>query len=624
MLLNLFVTQIFALPWDEWGGDIDVYIPFPQTQVDIDNLNENILAEIKSNLSTGNGTFEDAVILTLSSPISSKFGKKELQAIATNIRVSAIRAKYIIFDVTALTAPQLAESRKKIYDLEQAFIAQTPTFKVGALINYSDNATLNDEMINLITQDPNKNAYLGVQGDLGGFIKRISNTPNFNYQAFNENVDFFDLSETEINETNIAPFIKYLATFHNLIGLDLTGSLFKNFSDTIPHQTTNPNDKFFTPITTVLKNLHKITFLKLSSNALDENSAIILANTIKSFDHLIYINVNYNYFGGKGADAFLNSLSTQSQLASLNISNNKFNAQNADALVNAIKNKAYFVYADISYNFFASEGMHKIFLAVSHPLILQSLQVAKMRKNYYLHKTWADKKVGSVEFQRLFYLDMGENYFYSEPAQSTTEPSLFPPTLKYLYLDGNNISSSRMATLSETLVKSTHIHYLDISKNNIGAQGIKPLLNILENSADLDEVNLSENNLNASNMVEVAKALTTFPLLKSAELSKNTLNKEAVEILAKYLSQDRKLKRLRLSGVELSDESAVILASGLNAQKDLAVVDLSYNNIDQNGLKAILESLKDKTNFTTLALTGNKINCDTVENFINKPTFKCL
>lgn len=624
MLLNLFVTQIFALPWDEWGGDIDVYIPFPQSQTEIDNLTDLVHNEIQSNLSTGNGIYADAVILTLSSGINPSFGKKEFDAIATNIRVSAVRAKYVIFDVTSLTAQNLATNRPKIYELEKSFLAQKPTFKIGSIVNYGQDKALNNEMINLITQDPNKNQYLGVKGDLGGFINHVSTLPNYNNQTFNDNIDFFDLSETEVNEGNIQLFTEYLATFHNLIGLDLTASLFKNFSGKMPNQTGNPNDKIFSPIANVLKTLKKITFLKLSANALDENSARILAGTIKFFDHLNYINVEYNYFGGSGANEFLNSLNTQTELSLLDISNNKFNAQNADALVEAMKNKAYLVYIDISYNFFASEGMHKILLGASNPLILQSLQVAKIRKNYYLHKTWADKKVGSVEFQRLFYLDMGENYFYSQPANDTTEPSLFPPTLRYLYLDGNNISASRMDFMAKTLTKSTRIHYLDISKNNIGAAGIRPVLYILEHSTDLEEINLSENNFNSQNMLEIAKALTTFPRLKFADFSKNKIDKNVATVLTKYLSTERQLKRLLMSGVDLSDESASILAAGLDAQMDLSVLDLSYNNIDQNGLKSVLNSLKNKTKFTTLALTGNKVNCNDVEKIVANPTFKCL
>lgn len=633
MFLNLFVTQIFALPWDEWGGDIDVYLPFPQTQTSIDRLTDDVLFAIKTNLWTGNGVFEDAVILTFSSAINPQFQQKEFQDIAEKIRISAIHAQYIIFDVSNLTASQLAQTRKQIYALEKTFIAQKPAFKVGAFIEYGDDKDKNKEMINLITQDPNKNSYLGIKGDLGAFIQQISNTAGHNYQAFNDGIEFFDLSETAINESNIQTFTKYLETFHNLAGLDLTESLFKNFStnQSDPQKQVNqkntlfdPNTRILTPIANVLKNLHKITFLNLSSNALDENSGFILANIIKSFDHLIYINVSYNYIGGRGGDAFLNSLENQKQLALLNISNNKFNAQNADSFVNAIKNKGFISFADISYNFFASEGMHKIFLAISNPLILESLQVAKMRKNYYLHKTWADKKVGSVEFSKLFYLDMGENYFYSQPAQSTTEPAIFPPTLRYLYLDSNNISPTRMATLAAALIKAQHVHYLDLSKNNIGSAGVKSLIDILEQARDLNGINLSENNFNAQNMIDISNAMTTFPIVKNLTFSKNTFNKEGIMILSSFFAKDRKLITLELSKVDLSDDAAVILATGLTAQNDLSVLDLTYNNIDQNGLKAILNSIKNKPNFTTLGLTGNKVSCDDVTRFVEKQTFKCI
>lgn len=632
MFLNLFSAAWF--PWSSHGmtqdtshgmtvsntwGDIYTYVPFPKTRNDINTLAQTIRSQTEMHISLGHGLYEDAVYLSLNSTLNPAFTDRDYQNIATNILQSAPHAQYIIFDTTQLNAGQLSTNNAKIYQLEKYFLTQNNAIKFGIVVNYGTEPTTSARILELITQNPNKNSFLEIQGDWVAFINDFSRQPQM--QALNQNIDFLNLSSIELDETNTQLLATYLKTTPNLRGIDLSSTMLKNFTN---GNTTDANGRILRPLTNVLKTLRSISYFKLSSNAFDEESAAILADAIRQFNNLSYINISYNYIGGNGANIFLRSLTPQKQLTFIDIANNRFDAQNADDFVNILKNKASIAYIDASQNFFSTDGSNKIRVAISNVLILQSLQVFKLRKNYYVYQHFAEEVKISDNYSKLFYIDIGENYFYTNQASIQFKNDKFAPALKYLYLDGDNLRGVRFADIANEIININQLRYLDISDNNIGSEGIDSLVAVLTRSKTLTGMNLSGNSFSASDMVSVTKALTTFPQINTLILSKNHFDKEGVSILAKHFSQNRNLNELNLSNMEISNDDAIILASGLNAQMNLSVLDISFNDIDMSGLKSILKSLKNKPKFTTLLLDGNKVNCDDVTTLVRNPKFKCL
>lgn len=91
--------------------------------------------------------------------------------------------------------------------------------------------------------------------------------------------------------------------------------------------------------------------------------------------------------------------------------------------------------------------------------------------------------------------------------------------------------------------------------------------------------------------------------LRNKEINNEELSEIMTEIKQKYPD----LESILLSNNKIDDTGALALSKELLALKKLTFIDLQHNNIDENGVKALL-SLKTELPNLKFALHGNIFN----------------
>jgi Ran GTPase-activating protein (RanGAP) involved in mRNA processing and transport len=78
------------------------------------------------------------------------------------------------------------------------------------------------------------------------------------------------------------------------------------------------------------------------------------------------------------------------------------------------------------------------------------------------------------------------------------------------------------------------------------------------------------------------------------------------DLISAALGKTTTLKTLRLNRVGMANPCSVKLATGLKVNSSLTMIDLSSNNIEDEGVAALAESLKENSTLEHLRLWDNK------------------
>eukprot|EP00900_Chrysochromulina_parva_P017261 jgi/Chrpa1/25536/Chrysochromulina_OHIO_Genome00026003-RA len=240
----------------------------------------------------------------------------------------------------------------------------------------------------------------------------------------------------------------------------------------------------------------------------------------------------------------------------------------------------------------------------------------------------------------LAQLDLGDNELGAESGKAMVEALKTSTTLRKVTLDGFVLSIAGLTTatyitlskkglgdasgivIAHLITRNPSLRQLSLYGNKLGDASGCALAVALQTSTTLAQLDLGGNELGAESgraMVEALKTNTTLHtvtldgfVLSIAELTllKNNLDVESATMLAKigaergimHSGMKRDQTEVSFFNQSLQPADAILIGSDLQFMAALTILDLSFNNIGDEGAKAIAEALQVNTVLTKLNL----------------------
>ncbi|XP_072894902.1 NACHT, LRR and PYD domains-containing protein 12-like [Hemitrygon akajei] len=165
-------------------------------------------------------------------------------------------------------------------------------------------------------------------------------------------------------------------------------------------------------------------------------------------------------------------------------------------------------------------------------------------------------------------------------------------TIKHLNLRKCHIQCEGIQRLGPGLHKCQELRLND---NKLGDSGVKLVSAALTNpECEIQKLRLRGVGLTDSGAKDLASALSTNPSLTDLDLSYNELEDSGVKLVSAALrNPECKIQKLWLTRVGLTDSGAEDLVSALSTNRSLTELDLSNNKLGDSGVKLVSAALRN-------------------------------
>ena len=173
--------------------------------------------------------------------------------------------------------------------------------------------------------------------------------------------------------------------------------------------------------------------------------------------------------------------------------------------------------------------------------------------------------------------------------------------LKKLRLFEGALNDDKTLFLFRGLTGSSSIKDLRLHENGLSVAGIRSMVPFLQNSDSLNKLHLDGNNIQSEGINLLFRALRDSPI---EHLSCNKCGIESIEIDNDYFPKH--LKTLKLHGNNINNDGCRELAKLLHgANATLTNLWIDNNNIDDEGVAILVDSLQNNTSLKMIDLSGN-------------------
>lgn len=225
-----------------------------------------------------------------------------------------------------------------------------------------------------------------------------------------------------------------------------------------------------------------ITTLILDANDIERHGAAMLANFLKTNDHVECLSLKWNMIGFDGAESLAEALKVNSRLTTLQLEGNGIDSDGAIAIADALKVNTSLTDVNLKENGLGNSGVD----AISEALLVNStLNCLDLSSNgiSYAGTTLAE----SLRSNRgLRYLMLNENALFDAGATALADTLATNSTLTSLELRDNSISEDGILALTDAVQTNTVLVDLNVKLNQPGLRGEIALFKLLKSRPDFE------------------------------------------------------------------------------------------------------------------------------------------
>ncbi|KAL7871202.1 hypothetical protein SRHO_G00086990 [Serrasalmus rhombeus] len=272
--------------------------------------------------------------------------------------------------------------------------------------------------------------------------------------------------------------------------------------------------------------VHCITLeeMRLDSVALDEKSAVCLAQGIRTMTSLKKISLNkiqVEVVEGSGVLCLLACLQSLDGLEELELEGLRMGDQGIKELVKYIPKWTTLRKINLSENCVSDQAGEMLVKALSHCRALQQLHLFRNKLGHEFAV-----RLGQVlpSLPQLSELDLSENQIGQKGSLSLSEGLVSLKTLKKLCLTA--IGTSDLICIASCLKHCTSIESISLAWNECGNDVAEKLAEVLPQCSTLKKIDLEANNINITGAKALAKCLQCCPWIEVIRLWRNPIVKD--------------------------------------------------------------------------------------------------
>ena len=386
-------------------------------------------------------------------------------------------------------------------------------------------------------------------------IKSTSVEKILTHTVFSQNGDDKTQNEASVNDTGRVVNVTILC------------------DDDVSHNQSLPSsDIVCTP------NFKPKTVVNLSGKEINDDAAHVLAFGLCNNTIVEELNTSSSDVGNEGAIAIMDCLKYNKTLKKLDLSQNKININGMNKMLNNIKDQRATLsleYIDLSKNY---SSPWSVYCTIIKHCCVNSLTFCgdKGMKEYV--KNMADSLQANVSLQTLTLFNIGKVGIES---------------IKALFMNDFTLK-----TLNLSWQKSNSKYIIMQTKMTVDDTNRVMNVNILYD----DDNNISHSQVPFSSCDIFCKS-------KTINLCKKIHNDDAAHVLAFGLCNNATVENLYISHNFITDEGSIAIIGCLKHNKILKKLDMSQNRISINGMKKILEYIKDQVPALSLEYVDLSENC---------------
>jgi NLR family CARD domain-containing protein 3 len=181
--------------------------------------------------------------------------------------------------------------------------------------------------------------------------------------------------------------------------------------------------------------------------------------------------------------------------------------------------------------------------------------------------------------------------------------------IKEVYICENRMADSGVLAICQGLKSNQSVCKLDLRSNGIGVEGALALKEIVKGSKTLTSLYLANNILgNIGTETLVIGLQESDCVLKRLDLSDNDIDSTGAKAIASMLMTNDSIQELNLAFNSIGDEGAAVIAGMLVHNTTVTVLSLKRNSISNHGAFAFATKLPKMRGLKELIITKNSID----------------